>query len=81
MFSTALTNYTHSNPPIIQRHSLHKFVLLLNSSVYRAYEIVQNDIKIGTISWGSKVEIQFLNFRVGKSVGVRHGTKFRYELA
>ena len=51
-------------------------MLIINSSV-RAFEIVQNDIKIGTFSWGSTIEIQFWNFCVGKSVGERHDTKWR----
>ena len=58
---------------------LSESMLILNGSVYRASEIIQNDTKIGIFFWGSKVEIHFFNFHVDESVGVRHGTKFWYK--
>ena len=54
-------------------------ILILNASICKAFEIIQNDIKISIFSLVSKVKIQFLNFRVGESVGERHGTQFWFE--
>ena len=58
----------------------HKLILNLKGSVCRTFKIIKNDTKIVSISWGTKVEIPFLNFCVGETVGVHHGTKFLYNL-
>ena len=42
---------------------------ILNSSACRAFEFIENDIKIGTIPWGFMVENPRFNFCVGKNVG------------
>ena len=56
-----------------------KLILNRNGSVCRAFKIIQNGTKIVTISWGTKVEILFLNFCVGETVGVHHATKFLHD--
>ena len=43
--------------------------MILNSSVCRAFEIIQNDTKIVTIPWGSTVKNKFWDFCVGDYVG------------
>ena len=48
----------------------------LNGSVCRTFKIIKNDTKIATISWGTKVEIPFLNFCLGGTVGVQYSIKF-----
>ena len=44
-------------------------ILILNSSVWRAFKIIPNDIKIVTIFWDSKGTYQCFNFCVGDYVG------------
>ena len=44
-------------------------ILILNSLVSRAFEIIRNDIKIITIPWDFKTENEYFNFYVGECVG------------
>ena len=51
-------------------------ILILNGSACGAFEIIQNDIKIGTIPWDFKVENPCFYFCVGENVGGQLATNF-----
>ena len=53
-----------------------ELILILNSSVGRAFEIIQNDMKIVTFPWDFKVENPCFNFCVGVYVGGHLATNF-----
>ena len=54
-------------------------IFVLNGSGCRAFEIIANDIKIGTIPWDFKLENPCFNFCVGENVGGQLATKFLHK--
>ena len=54
-------------------------ILILKSSVCRAFEIIRDDIKIITFPWGFKVENPCFNFCVGVYVGGHLATNFLHK--